>query len=183
METATTPPLTIQLLTSFNVFWLRFLLLVFSNCLKNIYYLYILGLNSDRISKSLRRESCQTEMQRSRKIKIALAGCNTSSLIDTLEGDFGIIDLENISLASIPETKGIITEDMPSTPSPTDSGPLEVELVFPTQATPLAIAGIPESLLPIHGPEMQSCYRCQFTDLLKYFCKRQQPALISAMTI
>ena len=66
------------------------------------------------------------------KIKIALAGCNTSSLIDTLEGAFGIIDLETISLASIPETKEVITEDIPSTPSPTDSGPLEVELVFPT---------------------------------------------------
>ena len=49
-------------------------------------------------------------------------------------------------------------------PSPTDSGPIEVELVFPTQAIPLVIAGILESLLPIHGPEAQSCYRCQFTD-------------------
>ena len=55
------------ILTSFNVFCLRFLLLVFSNCLKNIYYLYFLGFNSDRISKSLRGESCQTEMQRSGK--------------------------------------------------------------------------------------------------------------------
>ena len=36
-------------------------------------------------------------------MKIALDGCNTSSLIDTLEGAFGIIDLETISLASIPE--------------------------------------------------------------------------------
>ena len=66
------------------------------------------------------------------KIKIALAGCNTSSLIDTLEGAFGSIDLETISLASIPETKEVVIEDVPSTPSPTDSGPLEVELVFPT---------------------------------------------------
>ena len=48
-------------LTSFNVFCLRFLLLVFSNCLQNIYYLYFLGFNSDRISKLLRRKSCQTE--------------------------------------------------------------------------------------------------------------------------
>ena len=51
------------------------------------------------------------------KIKIALAGCNTSSLIDTLEGAFGIIDLETISLASIPKTKEVATEDIPSTPS------------------------------------------------------------------
>ena len=66
------------------------------------------------------------------KIKIALAGCNTSSLIDTLEGAFGSIDLETISLASIPETKEVVIEDVSSTPSPTDSGPLEVELVFST---------------------------------------------------
>ena len=66
------------------------------------------------------------------KIKIALAGCNTSSLIDTLEEAFGIIDLETISLASIPKTNKVVTEDIPLTPSPTDSGTLEVELVFPT---------------------------------------------------
>ena len=77
-------------------------------------------------------------------------------LIDTLEGAFGSIDQETISLVSIPEVKEIVIEDVPSTPSPTDSGPVEVELVFPTQAFPLVIAGIPESLLPIHGPEAQS---------------------------
>ena len=117
------------------------------------------------------------------KIKIALAGCNTSSLIDTLEGAFGIIDIGTISLASIPETKEVITEDIPSTPSPTDSGPLQVELVFPTQAIPLVIAGIPESLLLIHGPEMQSHCRCQFMDCTQIFCKRQQPALMSVVII
>ena len=66
------------------------------------------------------------------KIKIALTGYNTSSLIDTLEGTFDITDLETISLASILKPKEVITEDIPSTPFPTDSGPLEVELVFPT---------------------------------------------------
>ena len=106
------------------------------------------------------------------KIKIALAGCNTSSFIDTLEGAFDSIDLETISLASIPETKEVVTEDIPSTPSPTDSGPLEVELVFPTQAFPLIIAGIPESLLPICGPEMQSHYRCLFTDCTQIFMQK-----------
>ena len=74
------------------------------------------------------------------------------------------MDLGNISLTSIPEIKGIVTEEIPSTPFPTDSSPLEVELVFPMQATPLVVVGIPKYLLPIHGPEMQSHYRCQFTD-------------------
>ena len=94
-------------------------------------------------------------------------GCNTSSLIGTLEGAFG-----SISLASIPKTKEVVTEDIPSTPSPADSGPLEVELVFPTQAIPLVIVGIPESLLPICGPETQSCYRCQFIDCTQIFLQK-----------
>ena len=83
------------------------------------------------------------------KIKIALMGCNTSSLLETLEGAFGSIDQKNISIASIPKAKETVTEDIPSTPSPTESGPIGTELVFPTQAIPLVIAGIPESLLPI----------------------------------
>ena len=117
------------------------------------------------------------------KIKIALTGCDTASLIDTLEGAFGTIDLGNISLTSIPDTKGIVTEEVPSAPSPTDSGSLEVELVFPTQAIPLVVVGIPNSLIPICGPETQSHYRCQFTDCLQIFYRKQQPAHTSAMTI
>ena len=66
------------------------------------------------------------------KIKIALAGCNTSSLINTLEGAFGSIDQETISLVSIPKVKETVKADVPSTPSPTDIGPVKVELVFPT---------------------------------------------------
>ena len=65
-------------------------------------------------------------------MKMALIGCNTSLLIDTLEGAFGSIDHETISLVSIPKIKETVMEDVPSTPFPTDSGPVEVELVFPT---------------------------------------------------
>ena len=106
------------------------------------------------------------------KIKTALARCNTASLIDTLEGVFGTTDLGNISLTSIPDTKGTVTKEVPTTPSPTDSGPFEVELVFPTQAIPLVVVGIPNSLLPICGPEVQSCYRCQVTDCLQIFLQK-----------
>ena len=62
-------------------------------------------------------------------------GCNTSSLLETLEGAFGSIDQENISIASIPKAKEMVTEDIPSTPStpsPAESGPVGAELVFPT---------------------------------------------------
>ena len=61
-------------------------------------------------------------------------GCNTASLIDTLEGAFGTTDPGNISLTSILEPKES-SEEISTTPSPTGSGPLEVELVFPKQAT------------------------------------------------
>ena len=99
-------------------------------------------------------------------------GCNTSSLLETLEGAFGSIDQENISIASIPKAKEMVTEDIPSTPFPAESGPVGAELVFCTQATPLVIAGIPESLLPLHGPEAQSRYRCQFTDCTQIFLQK-----------
>ena len=61
-------------------------------------------------------------------------GCNTSSLLETLEGAFGSIDQENISIASISEVKEAAKEDIPSspsTPSPAESGPVGAELVFP----------------------------------------------------
>ena len=40
------------------------------------------------------------------------------------------------------------------------------------QAIPLVIAGIPESLLPICGPEAQSHYRCQFIDCTQIFLQK-----------
>ena len=89
-----------------------------------------------------------------------------------LEGAFGSIDQETISIASIPKVKETVTEDIPSTPSPADCGPVGAELVFPIQAIHLVIAGIPESLQPIHGPEAQSCYRCQLTDCTPIFLQK-----------
>ena len=93
------------------------------------------------------------------------------------------MDLGNISLTSIPDTTGIVTEEIPSTPSPTDSGPLEVELVFPTQAIPLVIAGIPESLLPIWDLRRNHITGASLLTTLKYFYKRQQLVHTSAMII
>ena len=40
------------------------------------------------------------------------------------------------------------------------------------QAILLVIAGIQEYLLPIHGPEAQSHYRCQFTDCTQIFLQK-----------
>ena len=124
------------------------------------------------LATHLEEKAARLKCEGLEKIKIALVSCNTSSLIDTLEGAFGSIDQETISLVSIPEVKETVMDDVPSTPSPTDSGPLEVELVFPTHAIPLVVAGIPESLLPILGPEAQSHYRCQVTDCTQIFLQK-----------
>ena len=94
-------------------------------------------------------------------------GCNTSSFLETLWGAFGSIDQESISISSISEVKEMV--DIPSTSPPAESGPVGAELVFPLQAIPLVIAGIPESLLPLHWPEAQSHYRCQFTYCAQIF--------------
>ena len=96
-------------------------------------------------------------------------------ILETLKGAFGSIDQETISIASIPEAKEMVTEDIPSTPSapsPAESGPVGAELVFPTQAIPLVIARIPESLLPLHGPEVQLHYRCQFAECTQIFLQK-----------
>ena len=109
------------------------------------------------------------------KIKIALAGCNTSSLLDTLEGAFGFINQENISTASISEMKEVTKEHIPLSPpipSPEESGLIGAKLVFSMQSVPLVVAGIPESFLPLHGPEAQSCYRCQFPDCAQIFLQK-----------
>ena len=138
------------------------------------------------LATHLEEEAARLKHEGLGKIKIALAGCNTSSLLDTLEGAFGFIDQENISTASVSEMKEVAKEDIPLSPpipSPEESGPIGTELVFPMQSIPLAVAGIPESFLLLCGPEAQSHYRCQFLIVPKYSYKKQQPAHIFIVTI
>ena len=103
-----------------------------------------------------------------------MAGCNTSSLLDTLDGAFGFVNQENVSTASISEMKEPTKEVPSSSPfqSSEESGLMEAELVFPMQTIPLVVAGIPESFLPLHGPETQSHYRCQFPDCVQIFLQK-----------
>ena len=71
--------------------------------------------------------------------------------------------------------KKVTKEDIPLSPpipSPEESGPIGTELVFPMQSIPLVVAGIPESFLPLCGPEAQSCYRCQFPDCAQIFLQK-----------
>ena len=108
-------------------------------------------------------------------------GCNASSLLGTLEGAFGSVDQENISIASIPKAKEMVTEDTlstPSTPSPAQSGPVGAELVFPTQAIPLV-----NPFYLSMGLKHSHVTDVNLLIVLKYSCKKQQPAPMSTATI
>ena len=104
---------------------------------------------------------------------MALTGSNTSSLLGILEGAFGCIDSNTASTVSIdnipvqkPTTPKTSTEEKPPQNMPTTlSGECSLataELVFPFKSPSPVIAGIPESLVPLHGPETCSHYRCQY---------------------
>ena len=92
------------------------------------------------------------------KVKIALAGTNTSFLLDILEGCFGHKDLyTSQSTISTEETEiGATIEDVTSnipekTPPtiPASGGLATAELVFPLKSVPTITAGIPEPFLPV----------------------------------
>ena len=98
------------------------------------------------------------------RIKIALNGTDTSSLIEILEGHFGnmsldtstcIISTENSKMKTTTEEEtSDVPEKIPATP---DVGGLATaELVFPLKSIPTVLAGLPEVCLPLHGPETLS---------------------------
>ena len=102
---------------------------------------------------------------------MALAGTNTSMLLETLEEVFGQVDLDTTTSSVSSEIT--TTEKQPeeplketpkdlSTPTVKENKLVTAKLVFPMKSIPLVIAGLPESLLPLCGPETLSCYRCQY---------------------
>ena len=114
------------------------------------------------------------------KLKLPSWVVTHPSLVDTLEGAFGSIDQETISIASIPKAKETVTEDVPSTPSPTESGPIGVELVFPHTSyswNPRIPITIFVDLKHSHVIDVNSLI------VLKYFSKKQQLVLMFTMTI
>ena len=92
-------------------------------------------------------------------------------LLETLEEVFGQVDLDTTTSSVSSEIT--TTEKQPEEPlkeTPKDVSTPTVEentlttpkLVFPMKSITLVIAGLLESLLPLHGPETLSCYRCQY---------------------
>ena len=97
------------------------------------------------------------------KIKITLAGTDTSSLLKILEGCFGYMDLDTSQSTASTEKAEKEVEEEASTPSKqipanlSSSGRLATaELVFPLKSTPAVTAGLPEAYLSICGLETLS---------------------------
>ena len=115
------------------------------------------------------------------KVKIALAGTNTSFLLDILEGCFGHENLDTsqstISTeetepgATIEEATSNIPEKTPAT-LPDSGGLATAELVLPLKSVPSVIAGIPEPYLPVCGPETLSHYHYEFPSCTLEFSQK-----------
>ena len=117
---------------------------------------------------------------------MALAGTDTPSLLEILEGSFGHVDLDvSTSSASIempikkstaaeksPEKPSEKTSEKPSVPLSKEGSSASAELVFPLKYIPLIIASLPELFLPLHGPETLSHYRCQHTSCNQEFSQK-----------
>ena len=130
-------------------------------------------MNLLELATHLERKAAHLHLEGLRKIKMALAISNTSSLCEILEEACGHIDSDTTSTISAddipvhkPTTSQTSTEASPPEKIPTtssgESNLATVELVFPLKSLSPVIATIPESLLPLCGPEALSCYRCQY---------------------
>ena len=90
-------------------------------------------------------------------IKMALASTNTSSPLDIIQAHFSQVELIE---PDEEEDVWIGREKTSDTSEETTTKPKEVsnlapaELVFPFMSIPLVIAGIPDDLLPLHGPKV-----------------------------
>ena len=120
------------------------------------------------------------------QIKIALAGTDTSSLLEILQVYFGHVaslesDDEEIVLEEEKKTSEVVEEIIAK---PLEAGNLvTAELVFPFKSSPLVVAGIPEIYLPLHDPKNLSHYHCQVASCTLASTQKQQPAIVSVVII
>ena len=131
------------------------------------------------LAAHLESKAAQLKWEGLSKIKIALAGTDTSSLMRLLEGCFGSVELSppsppaSTKVAEPPEEHPAeeVAGSDPSSPV-AESSLATVELVFPVKSIPLIVAGIPEVFLPLHGPETLSHYRCQYPHYIQAFSQK-----------
>ena len=123
------------------------------------------------LASHLEKKAAQLHHEGLGRIKMALVGTDTSSLLEILEEFFGNVDLDT-SVSSVltkkaaqKSTTAEKTSEAPKKISVTpddDGGLASSELEFPLKSIPLIIAGLPELFLPPCGPETLSHYHCQF---------------------
>ena len=152
---------------------------IFLLTLNPFLFFYFQGLNLLGLATHLEEKAAQLRHEGLGRIKIALTGMDTSSLLEILQGYFGCVDVdtaESTASAEEPDTKSTteekisdktlektsdVLENLPATLLGVD-GLATVELVFPLMSIPTIISGLPKSYLPLHGPETLSQYCCQF---------------------
>ena len=134
-------------------------------------FLYLQGLNLLELAAHLEEKATKLRHEGLGRIKIDLAGTDTSSLLEILGGHFGHVNLDtSVSTTSTEKSEKKTTteektsdvqEKIPATPSNVD-GLTTAELVFPLKSIPTVVAGLSEAYIPLCGPETLSQYHCQF---------------------
>ena len=128
---------------------------------------YFQGLTLLEIAAHLEGKAARLRHEGLGKVKVVLAGANTSFLLDILEGCFGQQDPDTSQSTISPEEAEAnisvedVTSNVPEKTFPTvpvSCGLAAAELVFPLKSVPTVIAGIPEPFLPVHGLEILSLY-------------------------
>ena len=95
---------------------------------------------------------------------MALASPNTSSLLDIVQAHFSqaeLIESDEEGDVQIGKEKTSETSEETTTKPKEVSNLATAELVFPFMSIPLVIVGIPDDLLPLCGPDVQSHYHCR----------------------
>ena len=126
-------------------------------------FLYFEGLNLLELAAHLEEKAAQLQHEGLGQIKIALAGTDTSSLLEILQEYFGHVYSSESTESAEESDKGSTTKEktpeiMEKTSTTlSEAGYLATgELVFPLKSIPTVVAGLPKTYLPLHGPETLS---------------------------
>ena len=143
------------------------------------YFFFLQGLTLLELTFHVEGKAVQLRWECFGKIKIALAGTDTSSLLKILEGCFGYMDLDTSQSTASTEKAEKEVKEVASTPSnqipatlSSSGGLATTELVFPIKSITAVTAGLPETYLPICGPETLSQYCCQFPSCYLEFSQK-----------
>ena len=142
------------------------------------------------LAAHLESKAAQLKQEGLGKLKVALAGTDTSSLTRLLEGCFGSVDPSPPS----PSASTEITEPPEEHPTEEASGnepssPIAessistAQLVFPMKSIPLVITGIPETSLPFVAQKPCHIIDASSQTAPKSFHRKHQLATTFVVTI